>query len=64
MGLADNRVFLLGSQLYGFDRGFAHIDSESVALHPQNTDALTLGWNGSSVLVYDRTGQMFFYGAE
>ena len=62
--LADNRVFLLESQLLAFDRGFAHIASESVALHTQNTDALTLGWNGSSVLVYDRTGQMFFYGAE
>lgn len=62
--LADNRVFLLASQLYGYDRGFAYIASESVALHPQNTDALTLGWNGSSVLVYDRAGEMFFYGAE
>ena len=60
----DNRVFLLGSQLYGYDRGFAHIASESVALHAQNTDALTLGWNGSSILVYDQTGQMYFYGAE
>ena len=63
-GLADNRVFLLGSQLYGFDRGSAHIDSESVALHPQNIDVLTLGWNGSSILVYDRTRQMYFYGGE
>ena len=62
--MADNRVFLLGSQLYGYDRGFAHIASESVALHAQNTDALTLGWNESSILVYDRMGQMFFYGAE
>ena len=62
--LADNRVFLLGSQFYGYDRGFAHIASESVALHTQNTDALTLGWNGSSVLVYDRTRQMYFYGGE
>ena len=62
--MADNRVFLLGSQLYGFDRGFAHIDSESVALHPQNIDVLTLGWNGSSILVYDQMGQMYFYGGE
>lgn len=62
--VADNRVFLLESQLYGYDRGFAYVASESVPLHVQNTDALSLGWNGSSILVYDQAGQMFFYGSE
>ena len=62
--VADNRVFLLESQPYGYDRGFAYITSELVALHPQNRDVLTLGWSGSSILVYDQIGQMYFYGGE
>ena len=62
MTLAGNRVYLLDTaQLLALDRGFAYVQSENVAV--TSADPVSVGWNGSALLVYD-DGTIDFYGSE
>ena len=62
MTLAGTRVFVLDTaQLLALDRGFAYVPSENVAV--TSADPISVGWNGSALLVYD-DGSVDFYGSE
>jgi len=62
MSLAGTRVFVLGNtHLLALDRGFAYVASENIAL--RNPNPVSVGWNGSALLVYDG-GLIDFYGGE
>ena len=62
MTLAGNRVYLLdATQLLALDRGFAYVQSENVAV--SSSDPVSVGWNGSALLVYG-DGSVDFYGSE
>ena len=62
MTLAGNRVFVLdGTRILALDRGFAYVPSENVGVNSANP--VSVGWNGSALLVYD-AGIVDFYGSE
>lgn len=62
MSLAGTRVFVLGNtHLLALDRGFAYVPSENIGL--RNPNPVSVGWNGSALLVYDRD-LVDFYGGE
>ena len=62
MTLAGNQVFILdATRLLALDRGFAYVQSENVVVG--SADPISVGWNGSALLVYD-DGVINFYGSE
>ena len=62
MTLAGNQVFVLDAQqVLALDRGFAYVPSENVMVN--SADPVSVGWNGSALLVYDG-GNIDFYGSE
>ena len=62
MILAGNQIFVLDeTRLLALDRGFAYVASENVAVNSANP--VSVGWNGSALLVYD-AGIVDFYGSE
>ena len=63
MTLAGNQVFVLdAARLLALDRGFAYVQSENVAVG--SAAPISVGWNGSALLVYDNGGTITFYGSE
>ena len=63
--LGGNYIYILiGNKIIGFDRAFSYLQSETINLDTSNTDPKSLSWNGNALIVYDGSGNLFFYGSE